>query len=184
MGQWIGPSSGGPDELRVCPWSPAPGYGLSAIQCFSSSGPARLPLQPVPCPIPPWANRPEGCGVERRQGCLAFRAAQAGKQVPLPLLREEKLRKALSSSPPPAPESPAYPTFLFSESQLQIAPTKGFPDVSLVRARRPESSTLALPVGWPSLLPILDCRPEGGDWVPHTSRALRAPHMLPGDSHR
>lgn len=71
--------------------------------------------------------------------------------------------------PPRQPQAPAYPTLLFSESPLQIAPIEGFPDVSLLRALRPESSTLVCPMGWLSLLPKLYCQPRGqGLGPPHS----------------
>ena len=71
-----------------------------------------------PCPIPPQAQPTRGgAGQRGDRTALDFRAVQSGKQVPLPLLREEKLRLALLFSLPPTLASPVYPTFLFSQNE-------------------------------------------------------------------
>ena len=105
--------SGGLDELHLFPRWPAPGHGLSATQCCSISGPARLPLPHTT----PGTAYPRGAGQRGDRTALDFRAVQAGKQVPLLFPREEKLRLAVLFGRPPTLASPVYPTFLFSQNE-------------------------------------------------------------------
>lgn len=94
--------SGGLDELHLFPRWPAPGHGLSATQCCSISGPARLPLPHTT----PGTAYPRGAGQRGDRTALDFRAVQAGKQVPLLFPREEKLRLALLFGLPHLPVLP------------------------------------------------------------------------------
>lgn len=125
-----------------------------------SSGPPGSPAA-CACPILPWAW-PRGW-----QGPGLHRPSEQQLQ---PLLRKETLRKT-SHWPTPDP-GPSWPHPPVLQRPPQIAHQR-ISYASLLRAPRPESLTVALPVGWPKSAPPADFPPGAQGLGPAAPSLLR-----------